>query len=148
MTRLARRLGELGFILRSGGAKGADRAFEKGATLKEIFYVNDATILSINVTQIYHPAWDCIPEWAKKLHGRNAMQVLGRNLDQHVKFVLCWTADGAQCTEEITRKTGGTGQAIRIATAYKIPVFNLKRKNAVNKLSKLIKKINSDIGKD
>lgn len=37
MTNYARKLDKLGFILRSGGAMGADTAFEKGSTNKEIY---------------------------------------------------------------------------------------------------------------
>jgi hypothetical protein len=37
MTKLARRLDELGFVLRSGGADGADSAFEDGAKNKQVF---------------------------------------------------------------------------------------------------------------
>jgi hypothetical protein len=138
MTRVARRLDTLGWTLRSGGARGADRAFELGATKKQIFYAEDCTPLAMSISKIYHPAWDCIPEWAKKLHGRNAMQILGPHLDIPSAFVVCWTPDGAQVTEETTRKSGGTGQAIRIADAHNIPIFNLKHKDALQRLAKIL----------
>ena len=48
---------------------------------------------------------------------RNSYQVLGRNLDDPVEFVICWTPGGSG--------SGGTGQAIRIAKDYQIPVFDL-----------------------
>jgi predicted Rossmann fold nucleotide-binding protein DprA/Smf involved in DNA uptake len=37
MTELARTLGDSGWCLRSGGADGADVAFESGASTKEIY---------------------------------------------------------------------------------------------------------------
>jgi len=37
MTKIAQRMSEKGFVLRSGGAKGADEAFENGAGEKEIY---------------------------------------------------------------------------------------------------------------
>jgi hypothetical protein len=48
--------------------------------------------------------------------------VLGHDLRSPSRFVVCWTADG--------RATGGTGQAIRIAEAYAVPVFNFGRTDA------------------
>ena len=52
-----------------------------------------------------------------KLQARNCYQVLGEHLNDPVKMVICWTPRGSG--------SGGTGQAIRLARAYKIPVFDL-----------------------
>ena len=41
--------------------------------------------------------------------------------------MLCWTPDGAIAPEHCTRDTGGTGQAIRVAGAHGVRVFNLAR---------------------
>jgi cell division GTPase FtsZ len=57
----------------------------------------------------------------RKLHARNAMIVLGKNLDDPVDFIICWTPGGTG--------SGGTGQALRIARAYGIPVYDLGDKN-------------------
>jgi hypothetical protein len=126
MTKLAEKLSLL-YILRSGGAKGADQAFEKGAKFANIYYANDATVEAINIAGQYHPAWNKCQEWARKLHGRNAFQILGNDLAAPSKFVLCWTPDGAISHAERTIKTGGTGTAISIASAYGVPVYNLQR---------------------
>lgn len=118
MTMIAVKLESLGYTLRSGGAIGADTAFESGVkSLKEIFYDYDATSESIELASHYHPAWHNCRSGGRKLHGRNSMIMLGRNLDTPVKFVICWTKDG--------RDTGGTGLAIRMAEDLKIPIFNL-----------------------
>ena len=45
------------------------------------------------------------------------MILLGAKLDNPVSALICWTTDG--------QPTGGTGQAIRIASGYGIPVHNL-----------------------
>jgi hypothetical protein len=54
-----------------------------------------------------------------------AHQILGRELDDPACFVVCWRPDGA--TTAPGPSTGGTGQALRIAVAQHIPVFNLAR---------------------
>ena len=136
MEAVARKLASEGWVLRSGGALGADRAFEKGSSQKEIFYAQDANFESKSVAKKFHPAWDRLSEYVKKLHARNAFQVLGRDLKSPSGFLLCWTPDGAISHNERTIKTGGTGTAISIASANNIPVFNLHRKDHLERVAK------------
>jgi hypothetical protein len=49
--------------------------------------------------------------------GRNSYQMLGSDLKIKTDFVICWTPGG--------KMVGGTGQALRMAAYYGIPVFNL-----------------------
>lgn len=133
-----------GHTLRSGGAQGADRAFEIGAdrsfglkrnaqerdplTLKEIYLPapgwngNDSPLYNVGqdaerVASLFHPAWDRLSPFVRKLMGRNAYQMLGLDLDTPTNFVICWTLNGAVI--------GGTGLALRMATYYGIPVVNM-----------------------
>jgi hypothetical protein len=75
----------------------------------------------------HHPAWYRCSDAARKLHARNVHQILGRDLASPSKFGVCWTADG--------QASGGTGQALRIADAYGIRVFNLHAPLAVRELA-------------
>lgn len=111
--------------------------------------------VATNLAQHHHPVWDRLSNRAMALHARNTFQVLGgfefqnqtteyfKVIDhdgrireiptlhippriyspQPSSFVLCWTPDGE--THFPTQFTGGTGQAIRIANAFNIPVYNL-----------------------
>jgi len=118
MTAAARRFYDNGWTLRSGGAIGADSAFEHGAgTQTEIFCAEDATDEGILLASTIHPAWHRCSSYAKALHGRNILQVLGRDLNSPVKGVVCWTPGGIA--------TGGTRTAIILARQHKIPVINL-----------------------
>jgi len=120
MTEMARLLDARGFTLRSGGAIGADTAFERGATKKEIYLAEQAiSPEAFALAEIYHPAWHRCDQWARRLHARNCYQVLGRDLRTPARFVLCWTQGGTG--------RGGTGQAIRIARAHGVPVFDMGR---------------------
>jgi hypothetical protein len=74
-----------------------------------------------------HPRWAYLGNGARLLQSRNSHQVLGRNLDDPVRFVLCWTPDGATSWRETSQKTGGTGQAIRLASQWDAGVHNLQR---------------------
>jgi hypothetical protein len=46
-------------------------------------------------------------------------------------MVVCWTKDG--------KSSGGTGQALRIAEYYSIPIFNLKNDGAIEQLKMFLK---------
>lgn len=131
MSRVAFKLSKLSFCLRSGGAGGADDAFEKGAIHKQIFLPWDGfngrkedgssyIVPPYNEEYIhkFHPAPSKLSEAGRKFMSRNTYQVLGPDLNDPVEFVLCWTKDG--------KASGGTGQAIRIAESRNIPVFNFK----------------------
>jgi hypothetical protein len=65
----------------------------------------------------YHPAWHKCSYDVQRLHARNSLIMLGWQLNEPVDFVICWTKDG--------KASGGTGQALRIAEAYNIPIFNM-----------------------
>lgn len=140
MRQIAGRLASLGFILRSGGAAGADSAFESGAAGKcEIYLASDATEAAARIASSFHPAWHRCSEFARNLHARNAFQVLGRNLKSPSKFVVCWTRDGAIDHGERSIETGGTGTAISIASENGIPVFNLARSDHRHRLERFLK---------
>ena len=111
MYSLAQHLKTMGFILRSGGAGGADSAFEAGASPKmEIFIPwdgfsgkkqNGTTIIvplfNFDIAERFHPAWEKCSPGAKKLHARNCNQIMGRDTKNPVfsNFVICWTKGGA-----------------------------------------------------
>ena len=134
MYRIALRLSKIGYVLRSGGADGADSAFEIGAELKEIylpwkgFNKNKSLLYTPSVeahlmAEQYHPAWDKCSQGAKKLHARNCHQVLGQDLKIPSKFVVCYHND-----------SGGTLQAVRIARDKLILVYNLRDEWDVKRL--------------
>jgi len=138
MTASARQLEEAGLILRSGAAQGADTAFETGVwhwPNKQIFLpwigfnnrhlyhpgtyrlTGEVEQQAMQIAEKFHPNWAVCTDPSKMLHARNVAQVLGPNLNDPVLFVLCWTKGG--------KGGGGTGQAIRIAKGYHIPVFDM-----------------------
>lgn len=139
MVMISAKLCRSGWVLRSGGAHGSDTAFENGVLnyeQKKIFYADDCTENAMYIARCLHPAWNRLSPYAMKLHGRNAMQVLGADLRTPSKFLICWTPDGALTHSERTQATGGTGTAISIADKNNIPVYNLKRKDHLSRVEK------------
>jgi hypothetical protein len=142
MRRLARRLAELRFTLHSGGAAGADTAFEEGAIAGggahkiflpwKNFSRHDSPLYTIcetavELAQYYHPQGKGMSPTVTKLMARNCYQVLGEDLKSPVDFIACWTPGG--------RAAGGTGQALRIAADRDIPVFNLYNTASLDRLA-------------
>lgn len=122
MTTLATRLAQNGWSLRSGGAAGADTAFQRGAGLHTIYTPRSPLnwpSLMLHASQ-FHPNWSACQrkgEFVCRLHARNSAIILGPTLDTPVNLIICWTPGGLI--------SGGTGQALRIAAAAHIPVINL-----------------------
>lgn len=152
MTKIARHLTVLGYVLRSGGAIGADSAFERGAGSSAHVYLAwpnykrehparkvGACELALQMASTTHPAWGRLSEGARLLHARNCYQVLGDDLKTPSSFLVCWTPDG--CVDEAgrSRETGGTATAIVLAARNGIPVFNLQVKGAIGALKTFLK---------
>ena len=149
MTGVAHRLAAHGYTLCSGGAPGADLAFERGATTKAIFLpwhgfqsrpsaahdTDQPSAEAFRVAALLHPSWDRLSQAAQKLMARNTHQILGADLRSPVDFVVCWTPDGCEAEAARRRTTGGTGQAIALASRWSIPVFNLQHgRSALDRL--------------
>ena len=136
MFTAGRVLASMGFVLRSGGAKGADSSFESGhmtshnepAALPPEIYLpfkrfnnNNSPLFgtckeSQTIASRYHPRWSNLSWLVRSFHARNVYQLLGANLNSPAAFVICWTSRGAI--------TGGTGQTLRMAQDYDIPILN------------------------
>jgi len=133
---------KLGDTLRSGGAAGADQAFERGCDvgngLKEIYlpwkgfnnhpsHYHEVHYEAMKIAEdAYGSRWKSLSSSVKKLMTRNVYQILGINLNTPSSLVICWTPDGARTSKDRSKITGGTGQAITCASHNDIPVFNLK----------------------
>lgn len=143
MALAARQLSEDGWLLRSGGAHGADSAFA-GSTLRREIHLPWAGYNNLypkqglgyvippedprieEIAAAHHPYWHGLKQGARKLMCRNVTIVLGQNLDDYARMVICWTKNGAL--------VGGTAQAMRVAYAFDIPVFNLALPEDIKRL--------------
>jgi hypothetical protein len=149
MTILASTLESRGYTLRSGNATGSDQAFASGVETNAQIWL--PWLGFENEFKLAHPAheyrlvghdecpgepddeaWDSVEKFHpifekdsdqgdkfsrfSKFMSRNYRQIRGLGQPDS-EFVICWTHDGTD--------VGGTGQAIRIANHYKIPVFNM-----------------------
>lgn len=138
------------YTLRSGGADGADTAFEAGARAvkgpADIFLPwrgfnkNNSSLYGVSdqalaLAKAVHPAWERLSQGAQKLQARNMYQVLGLDLESPSDLLVCWTADGCETEAARTSRTGGTASAIVLALRNQVPVFNLANPAARERLA-------------
>lgn len=148
---LGEELAKRGYILRSGGANGADKAFEKGcdkASGKKEIYLpwrkfngNESPLFQISeeafsIAAEYHPAYNNLSVSSTRLMARNSYQILGNDLNTLSSFVICYTQGGTGA--------GGTGQALRIAKDKGIKICDFGRfpkEKAIEYANKILKEI-------
>ena len=140
IIKIAGNLAKQGWILRSGHAEGADKAFEYGCNLasgeKQIylpwkgFNDSDSNLylnfkedrsgiqkLAMEIASSVIPWWGKLRFGVKLLHTRNVFQVLGWDLKSPTNLVVAWTPFG--------KEVGGTRTALILAKDYNIPIINL-----------------------
>lgn len=136
MEEVANELEQLGYTLRSGGADGADLAFEAGVQSRKEIFLKDVKVGSkeLAVAREIHPnplamdnSFNPAATW--NTMARNTNQIFGKNLDTPVDFVLAWTPDNLTDYRKRSRQSGGTGQAIDMASRKGIPVINMANPN-------------------
>lgn len=141
ISKVAKELENEGYVLNTGDAQGADRAFSNAVNRKNIFTAEEANDLTRSIAKELHPAWDAMGTTGKNLQARNTNQIFGKNLDTPVDFVIVWTSDNVAHHKDRTIKTGGTGQAISLASLKGIPVINLADANWRSKLDSVLEEL-------
>lgn len=146
MSKVSTMLECYGYTLRSGGANGADIAFELGICDpnnmniylpydgfndkyhdgKSYIYIdeNNVNYKDAYASLKYHPRGFNLSRSAKQMMCRNYFQVMGINNQEPSEFIVCYTEDG--------KLKGGTAQALRIAIDKDIPIYNLGDKNYIH----------------
>lgn len=145
IKRLTNELETFGFTVRTGGTAGVEEVFEASAKDIELhlpfnnYNGKQSKFSFINkrayaVAKLFHPTYDTLPDKVTIFLAKNARLVMGKDLTSPALFMLCWSDDGCESTAAKTAKTGNVGHAISIACALHIPVFNLGKPDAEERL--------------
>ena len=152
LTQIGQKLAELGYTVRSGGAQGADFAFETGCDIgkgsKEIylpwkgFNHNKSSLVLPNpiptdvaaIAKEIYPHWDYVTEPVRRLHARNVYQILGWDLTSPAHFVVCYT----ERPYNDPKAVGGTLFGIKLAEKHEIPVYNFFVRGAREQFYKML----------
>ena len=136
--------------IRSGHAEGADYAFEVGAQQHCIVYLpwsgfnKEKPVLGtaaiyplrdevLKIVYKHEPYAKDLSDGVKLIKSRNVYQVLGVDLKSPSDVVVCWTEEG--------EVIGGTGLAIKIAMANKIPVVNVGNQKTARDLNSIMREL-------
>lgn len=145
MKRIVKDLEALGYTTRTGGLEGPDQAVEPISTRLELylpwqgfnnkeskFYFNTATALV--AAGKFHPTFESLSGPVKAFLSKNARMVLGEKLNSSAHLLICWSEDGVETAKEKTVRTGNIGHVIAIANTMRIPIFNLGKADAEQRL--------------
>jgi hypothetical protein len=132
LEHLGAALGELKFVLRSGGASQGEQALEKGAMRvlgpREVYlpwagYNRHASPLhripddAFRLCADVEPHWQYLGRGRRKLMARACMELFGKNLARPALFVVCWTPFGSG--------DGDCSTALLLSRARGIPILDL-----------------------
>lgn len=150
---IAHYLESKGYTLRTRGMEGADDAVEKTVQRIEVhlpwrefngkqskFTFN--TDRAFAIAKMFHPTFDTMKKGIQAFLASNARLVMGDKMVSPALFLICWTEDGAESIRSRTSRTGFAGHPIAIASALGIPVFNLSKPDAQQRLTFLVESTN------
>jgi hypothetical protein len=157
IVNAATRLARDGWTLRTGFSPGADQAFYTGALAGrgrvelylpcpafesaarrpaeegDVLVLREPSDAACALAARFHPRWSELSTGERRLRARDAHEVLGRDLEAPATLVVCWTEDGS--LDSSGPRVGGSGQALRIAHDFAVPVLNLSRPEHLAELS-------------
>ncbi len=155
MSDVARLLGDAGFALSTGGAHGADKAFEAGALRTDAPVTvhapwpgyngyrpgrdpeSDIDVVHpksgdavrgrsfLHLARKHHPAWDRCRRGARALFLRNVSILAGALDDDGAVLPVRAVIAWNPSGRAHGREAGGTGHTLRVAAGLGIPVVNL-----------------------
>lgn len=153
ITSISKALRSDNYVVRSGGAKGADRAFQdafgdnteiylpwdnfNGLNSYDGTHINASKLDNFEkakyIASMHCKHWDRLKDSHKVLHGRNAYQVLGFNLDSPSMVLICYAE-----TVSVSHVKGGTNTAVQIALSHNVPVFNIYKECDLRRIKQIL----------
>lgn len=94
-----------------------------------------------HVAKKFHKAYDMLPDGTKSILAKNARMVMGDKMRSPATALIIWTPDGVESGLQVTRESGYAAHAISIASAARVPVFNLKNNDAEQRIRAFLDQI-------
>jgi len=146
INQIAKDLETRGYTLRTGGMKGCEDVFEKAVAARVEVHLpwrnfdnkdSKFTWTPENAKLIaarFQPGYEGLKPVIQTFLAKNVRMIMGDKLKSPALFMVTWSEDGAETAREKTIKTGNAGHAILVAAELKIPVFNLGKQGAMERL--------------
>jgi len=152
IERIVPKLESLEYLLRTGGMTGIEESAERSAKKLELllpwkgFADKDSKFTFTNeraiaIAKKFSPAYDNLKQAAQTFLAKNVRLVMGQQVNSPALFLIVWTEDGAEKASERNSRTGFAGHPIAIANALGIPVFNLGKSDAEERLNRYLEAI-------
>lgn len=137
---LVKMLAKEGFVIRAGGMDGLEKSIEESAgDMLELhlpwrnfdqrdskFSSSSPMIMSLTRHFVTAVNFEKMPLPVKGFLAKITRTILGSHANSPVLAVLVCSEDAAESPSEVTSRTGNAGHAIKVASYWRIPVFNLK----------------------
>lgn len=144
---------KLGFTIRSGGLNGTDEMVEKVASKTELhlpfkgFNKKESTSQFSNeickeFARRVDPNIDDLSKVPKAILEKNPRLLFGRYLTAPVQLAIVWSPDGCERHHETTPRSGNAGHIVKLATSSGIPVINLNRPDAEQRIMAYLESFN------
>lgn len=146
---VAKLLEEAKFTLRTDTVGELAKLFETVITRKEEYlpwndFNDKKSKFSFNtesskiLAKLYSPKFDDMKKAVQAFQARNVRSILGQNVKSPIHLAIVWSADGAQHIKERTVKSAFIAHPLALASALRIPVFNLEREDCVDRLKQFL----------
>lgn len=90
------------------------------------------------LAKLYSPKFDEMKKAVQAFQARNARSILGQNVKSPIHLAIVWSADGAQHIKERTAKSSFIAHPLALASALRIPIFNLEREDCIERLKQFL----------
>lgn len=152
IERIVQKLDALEYTTRTGGMQGVEESAERSAKKLELLlpwrgfsdkeskltFTNERAVF---VAKKFSSAYDGLKPAAQAFLAKNVRLVMGQQVNSPALFLIVWTEDGAEKASERNSRTGFAGHPISIANALGIPVFNLGKADAEERLNRYLETI-------
>lgn len=86
------------------------------------------------IAKLYMPTYESMKDGVKPILARNSRLVMGAKMNSPILFLITWTPDGVEHSRDKSMKTGTSAHVISIASALRVPIFNLARPDAIARI--------------
>lgn len=141
VKEIAKFLESIGYTIRVGGDGPFEEAAEMAVNKKELLLPwkdfnnkTSATTYSIDrahhIAKLFHSAYENMKKGIQGILAKNARLIMGQKMMSPATLLVTWTPDGVEDARHVTVQSGFSGHPVKIASAARVPVFNLAKPDA------------------
>lgn len=149
VKELARWLESQGFTIRVGGDGPFEEAAEMAVNKKELLLPwkdfnnkTSNTTFSIerahHIAKLFHSAYENMKKGIQGILAKNARLLMGQKMMSPATLLVTWTPDGVEDGRNVTVQSGFSGHSVKIASAARVPVFNLAKPDAESRIRNFV----------